>query len=336
MQIAVCVSPPACLIISLLPVILTHSDHFQSGQGHSFQFAPNVTSGMSRKVILGVLSVEQDEGLGARVRRSVGRSELRNLDPFLMLDEFKVGAPAGFPDHPHRGFETVTYMLSGSFRHEDFCGHKGTINAGDLQWMTAGRGVVHCEMPHGEHEGHGLQLWVNLAAKDKMVEPAYQELLDKDIPRSTKDGVTVKVIAGESYNGIKSPVYTRTPTLYLDFKLDPGASVSQPLPSGWTVFAYILSGQAIFGGSEGLPHHTLVLGAEGDRIDVENKGSETCHFVLIGGRPLNEPIVQHGPFVMNTEDQIQQAKADYFHERHGFEGARSWNSFVAEEDPITY
>ncbi|XP_067663838.1 pirin-like isoform X2 [Haliotis asinina] len=315
-----------CLFISFLLAIATHSDPFRAGQGHTFKFASNVTSGMSRKVILNVLSVEQDEGVGARVRRSVGRSELRNLDPFLMLDEFKVAAPAGFPDHPHRGFETVTYMLSGSFRHEDFCGHKGVINAGDLQWMTAGKGVVHCEMPHGKQEGHGLQLWVNLAAKDKMVEPAYQELLDKNIPRSSKDGVTVKVIAGESYNGIKSPVYTRTPTLYLDFKLDPGASVSQPLPSRWTVFAYVLSGHAIFGGSEGSPHHTLVLGGEGDRIDIENKGSETCHFVLIAGKPLNEPIVQHGPFVMTTQAEIRQAITDYQTGRNGFEKAASWSS----------
>ncbi|XP_064608862.1 pirin-like [Liolophura sinensis] len=283
---------------------------------------------MSRSVVQSVISVEQDEGVGARVRRSVGRSELRSLDPFLMLDEFRVTSPAGFPDHPHRGFETVTYMLKGSSRHEDFCGHKGTIKAGDLQWMTAGRGIVHCEMPHGAEEAHGLQLWVNLAQKDKMVKPVYQELLSKDIPVATKDGVTVKVIAGESF-GIKSPVYTRTPTLYLDFHMSPGSRMSQPIPSGWNAFVYMLSGTAHFGPSEsqseGLPHHTLVLG-DGQRLEVENKSSEKCHFVLIGGQPLNEPVVQHGPFVMNTQQEIQQAIADYQRAKNGFENAKSWES----------
>merc|ERR550532_1230595 len=142
---------------------------------------------MSRTVTKTVLSKWQDEGVGARVRRSVGRSELKNLDPFLMLDEFQGQAPAGFPDHPHRGFETVSYMIDGKFRHEDFCGHSGIINSGDIQWMTAGRGIVHCEMPYGDGVAHGLQLWVNLAKKDKMCEPAYQELLDKDIPKTKKD-----------------------------------------------------------------------------------------------------------------------------------------------------
>ncbi|XP_067848359.1 pirin isoform X2 [Heptranchias perlo] len=151
-----------------------------------------------RKIVQIVLAVEQSEGVGAQVRRSIGRWELKSLDPFLMLDEFKVSKPAGFPDHPHRGFETVTYMLNGSFDHEDFCGHKGTINRGDLQWMTAGRGVIHCEMPSSDHPGHGLQLWVNLKSSEKMVPPRYQELLSKTIPKPSKDGVTVAVISGEA------------------------------------------------------------------------------------------------------------------------------------------
>ncbi|XP_005953495.2 pirin, partial [Haplochromis burtoni] len=135
-----------------------------------------------RRVQKTVLSVEQEEGLGARVRRSIGRKELRNLDPFLMLDEFRVSKPAGFPDHPHRGFETVTYLLEGSIAHEDFCGHSGRLKSGDLQWMTAGRGVVHAEMPMSEEPVVGLQLWVNLSRQEKMVEPAYQELKGSDIP----------------------------------------------------------------------------------------------------------------------------------------------------------
>jgi hypothetical protein len=282
-------------------------------------------------VVKAVESVEQAEGKGARVRRSVGRRELQNLDPFLMLDEFCVAPPAGFPDHPHRGFETVTYMMEGATRHEDFCGHAGVINAGDLQWMTAGRGIVHCEMPVGPEAGRGLQLWVNLAAKDKLIAPAYQELLAKDIPAVDRDGVRVKVIAGESM-GVKSPVYTRTPTMYLDFVVQGGATLSQTIPPSWTSFLYVMSGRAMFGppGSqqEGLPHHTLVLSSEGNTIDVTNQGSEACHFVLIGGKPLNEPIVQHGPFVMNTEAEIKQAFSDFRNGRNGFEKADTWKSSV--------
>ncbi|XP_013411263.1 pirin isoform X2 [Lingula anatina] len=319
----------------LLPVIISQTVYSQLRIPSPFDlpraaFVSFVTSdnntggGMSRKVVQTVLSVEQDEGMGARVRRSVGRAELKNLDPFLLLDEFRVTAPAGFPDHPHRGFETVTYMLNGAFRHEDFCGHKGIINAGDLQWMTAGRGIVHCEMPHGDKEGHGLQLWVNLSKKDKMIKPAYQELLDKDIPKGEKDGVTAKVIAGEAL-GIKSPVYTRTPTLYIDFTMAPGSRLSQAVPRGWTAFVYTLSGEAYFGGTHGKPHHTLVLG-DGETLEVENKGKESCHFVLIGGMPIKEPVVQYGPFVMNTREEISQTMQDYQLGRNGFENAKKWAS----------
>ncbi|XP_017823967.1 pirin isoform X3 [Callithrix jacchus] len=186
--------------------------------------------GSSKKVTLSVLSREQSEGVGARVRRSIGRPELKNLDPFLLFDEFKGGRPGGFPDHPHRGFETVSYLLEGgSMAHEDFCGHTGKLNPGDLQWMTAGRGILHAEMPCSEEPAHGLQLWVNLRSSEKMVEPQYQELKSEQIPKPSKDGVTVAVISGEAL-GIKSKIYTRTPTLYLDFKLDPGAKHSQPIP----------------------------------------------------------------------------------------------------------
>ncbi|XP_060065272.1 pirin-like isoform X2 [Ylistrum balloti] len=301
------------------------------------QYCSVIPSMTAKTVVKTVLSVEQDEGVGARVRRSVGRVELRNLDPFLMLDEFKGQQPGGFPDHPHRGFETVTYILKGAVRHEDFCGHAGIINEGDLQWMTAGRGIVHCEMPWGDGVTHGLQLWVNLAAENKMMKPAYQELLDKDIPRTTKDGVTVKVIAGEAF-GIKSPVYTRTSTMYLDFKMDPGSKLVQPIPNEYTSFVYTIDGKGHFGGStqqmEISAHHTVVLSKEGNQLEVQNKGTEMLRFVLIGGKPLNEPIVQHGPFVMNTQEEIGQAMRDYQMQRNGFENAMTWNSFVVTEDPI--
>uniref|UniRef100_G1MFC9 Pirin n=1 Tax=Ailuropoda melanoleuca TaxID=9646 RepID=G1MFC9_AILME len=251
----------------------------------------------SKKVTLSVLSREQSEGVGARVRRSIGRPELKNLDPFLLFDEFKGGRPGGFPDHPHRGFETVSYLLEGgSMAHEDFCGHVGQMNPGDLQWMTAGRGILHAEMPCSEEPAHGLQLWVNLRSSEKMVEPQYQELKSEEIPKPSKDGVTVAVISGEAL-GIKSKIYTRTPTLYLDFKLDHGAKHSQPLPKGWTSFIYTISGNVYIGPDDAQqkiePHHTAVLG-EGDHVQVENKDPERSHFVLIAGEPLREPVVQHG------------------------------------------
>ncbi|CAI5965153.1 unnamed protein product [Closterium sp. NIES-65] len=280
-----------------------------------------------RKAVRKLLSREQAEGAGARVRRSIGRPELRQLDPFLMLDEFKAeNAAAGFPDHPHRGFETVSYLIQGSFVHEDFNGHKGQLHAGDVQWMTAGRGVVHSEMP-GEGPTHGLQLWVNLAAKDKMVPSAYQELKDADIPKASLNGVHVAVIAGTAL-GVSSPVVTRTPTSYLSFRLDPGAHLAQPLPTAWNAFIYTLSGSASIGERGTEPtgaHHTVVLGA-GDGVHVWNNGAEECRFVLIAGQPIGEAVVQYGPFVMNTEEEIQQALSDYRRGVNGFEKARTWRS----------
>ncbi|XP_071509962.1 pirin-like [Diadema antillarum] len=304
-----------------------HQFHFASGNVSSIT-AGTMAEERPRNIVKSVLSVEQAEGVGARVRRSVGRPELKNLDPFLMLDEFKVAAPAGFPDHPHRGFETVTYVLSGSALHEDFAGHTGVMYPGDLQWMTAGRGIVHCEMPNGDATGHGLQLWINLAKEFKMVEPEYQEHQAKDIPVAKRDGITVKVIAGESL-GLKAKVRTRTSTAYLDFTFEKGAHLKQPVTKGFTAFVYVLSGKALFGSGadkqEGSPHHTLVL-SDGDYLEIENKEAELCHFVLISGKPLKEPIVQYGPFVMNTEEEIQQAIFDYRNARNGFERARSWKS----------
>ncbi|XP_028836505.1 pirin isoform X5 [Denticeps clupeoides] len=229
----------------------------------------------ARRVAKLVLSVEQAEGVGARVRRSIGRKELRNLDPFLMLDEFKVCKPAGFPDHPHRGFETVTYLLGGVSAHEDFCGHSGKLEPGDLQWMTAGRGVVHAEMPVSDQPAYGLQLWVNLKKADKMVEPQYQELKSSQVPKPSKDGVTVAVISGEAL-GVKSKIYTRTPTLYLDFKLQSGAKHVQPVPAGWTSFLYTLNGTVHVGPDEDQQkieaHHTVVL-EDGNCVGVQNKES---------------------------------------------------------------
>ncbi|CAM0878042.1 unnamed protein product [Alopecurus aequalis] len=281
-----------------------------------------------RAVVKKLLSEAQSEGQGATVRRSIGRHELRNLDPFLMLDEFSVSKPAGFPDHPHRGFETVTYMLEGAFTHQDFSGHKGTIKTGDVQWMTAGRGIVHSEMPASDGVQKGLQLWINLAAKDKMIEPRYQELQSKDISQASKDGVDVRIIAGEAF-GVRSPVYTRTPTMYMDFTMHPGSQLHQPIPAGWNAFVYIIEGEGSFGRESATPataHHCLVLGADGDGLSVWNRSKAPLRFALAAGQPLKEPVVQQGPFVMNTRAEIQQAMEDYYYGRNGFEKATQWRS----------
>ncbi|XP_042498228.1 pirin-like protein isoform X2 [Macadamia integrifolia] len=291
--------------------------------------AAAVGDGISRprSVVKVVLAKPQHDGDGALVRRSIGRMELRSLDPFIMLDEFFVSAPAGFPDHPHRGFETVTYMLEGAFTHQDFSGHKGTIRAGDLQWMTAGRGIIHSEMPAETGTQRGLQLWINLSSKDKMIEPKYQEMRKEEIKTAEEDGVEVRVIAGEAM-GIQSPVYTRTPAMYLDFTLKPGAKWNQSIPESWNSIVYVIEGEGVFGTSNSSPtqaHHVLVLGP-GDGLSAWNKSSDPLRFALIGGQPLNEPIVQYGPFVMNTQTEIDQAIDDYRFCKNGFEKAKYWES----------
>jgi len=243
-----------------------------------------------------------------------------------MLDEFAGNGAesAGFPDHPHRGFETVSYLLEGHFIHEDFTGRKGFLYPGDLQWMTAGRGIMHSEMP-GNEPTRGLQLWVNLKSTDKMVEPEYQELVSNDIPIAEKNGVKVKVIAGESF-GVKSEVRTRTPTYYLDFELAENSEETvQEVPEGWTTFVYVLEGKVDFSGKTVKAHHTAVFGG-GDCINFSNADTGTSRFVMISGEPIGEPIVQHGPFVMNTEEEIEQAITDYQRGQNGFEKVRTWRS----------
>ncbi|CAN0241511.1 unnamed protein product [Ectocarpus sp. 12 AP-2014] len=287
----------------------------------------------SRSVDQVILSREQAEGQGARVRRSIGSFALRNFDPFLLLDEFDVATTAGFPDHPHRGFETVTYMLKGIMEHEDFCGHRGKIGPGSLQWMTAVSklGVRSFSGLLSFYRGHGLQLWVNLKSGDKMVPPAYQELNADEVPRATKDGVTAIVIAGEAL-GISSPVQTRTPTHYIHFKMEPGSELKQPIPTNMNGFLYILEGKAAVGsGGEEKDqiqaHNTVTLTKGGSGVLVKTFDSP-ADFVLVCGEPTNEPVVQHGPFVMNTRQEIQEAMLDYQSGSNGFENASKWYSEI--------
>ncbi|CAD5120292.1 DgyrCDS8867 [Dimorphilus gyrociliatus] len=283
-----------------------------------------------RKVIDEIYGKETKEGVGAAVRRSIGGGKYSEFDPFLLLDDFTVSPPAGFPDHPHRGFETVTYMLSGRFRHQDFLGNSGVIGTGDIQWMTAGRGVVHCEMPDGENGGRGLQLWVNLSRNQKLCDSEYQDISHKDLPIAEKDGVQVRIIAGESMN-VKSKIITKTPTVYLDFTLKPGSKFEQATFKGWSTFAYILDGIISFGGDgeeKDVSRHNTAIFSDGDSVRFINKGSETARFVFISGKPIGEPVCRRGPFVMTTQEEIEQALSDFKNGVNGFENAREWKSKV--------
>ena len=295
-----------------------------------------------------VESREQGEGRGARVRRSIGGHQIRNFDPFLLLDEFNVQAPGGFPDHPHRGFETVTYMFpdtEGVFLHEDFAGHAGTIAGGDVQWMTAGKGILHAEMPGNDKFSHGLQLWVNLAAKDKMCEPAYQELPAKDIPKVEKDGIHAAIIAGEAL-GTKSKIYTRTPVHYIHYTLQPNKVLKHKLDPSWNALVYTISGEGFIGplaeqkrDADKFQAHYSVAMARSSTVKEHDKGEtsdglviasgdKAFSFVIVAGKPTHEPVVQHGPFVMNTMQEIQQAFHDFQLNRNGFEKASQWRSKI--------
>lgn len=277
----------------------------------------------SRTIRHTVAAVRTVEGGGFVVHRPFPTRMLMDFDPFLLLDEmgpvdYAPGEARGAPDHPHRGFETVTYMLEGSFAHKDSAGHRGVLRPGDVQWMTAGAGVVHSEMPDPEFARsggrvHGLQLWVNLPRRDKMIAPRYQEIASQEIPTAaTSDGkVRVKVIAGAAL-GVEAVIQTRTPIIYQHFSLEPGASIVQPVPPAYRVFAYPLSGTGRYGRqqTEIGAQRMVVFSDDGDAVTL-SAGTDPLEVLLIGGAPLNEPIVRHGPFVMNTEDEIRQAIVDY-------------------------
>jgi len=279
-----------------------------------------------------VEGVEHLEGEGFLVHRPFPSHDLSHIDPFLLLDEMgpmdlAPGEAKGAPDHPHRGFETVTYMLEGRFRHKDSHGHSGKIDPGDVQWMTAGAGVVHSEMPEEEFalkggRMHGSQLWVNLPRSDKMIPPHYQEVPASKIPEGrTEDGrVTVRVIAGESL-GAHAVIETRTPIMYLHFTLQPGARFEQPVPDGYNVFAYVIEGEGRFGPDGRLAQRgqLALFFQDGSAITMQaaEKGHGPLGLFLIGGRPLNEPVARYGPFVMNTAQELQQAFDDYRNGRMG-------------------
>jgi len=257
------------------------------------------------------------DGAGVKLTRVLTQHLQRRLDPFLMLDAFGTDNPqdyiAGFPDHPHRGFETVTYMIAGRMRHRDSAGHEGLLQNGGVQWMTAGRGVVHSELPEQE-EGRmeGFQLWLNLPARDKMRAPWYRDFQASDIPEvTTAEGVKVRVIAGESH-GVKGAMQREvTEPLYLDLELPAGAAFSQPLPADNNAFVYVFRGALEIEGTEVPVQRMAILKNRADADRVVLRAKEATRALVIAGKPLGEPIAQYGPFVMNHQAEIVKAIQDY-------------------------
>jgi|UniRef100_K3WDA5 redox-sensitive bicupin YhaK (pirin superfamily) len=289
----------------------------------------------ARQIAFKFVAQEQGEGAGATVRRSIGTHKLRNLDPFLMLDEFNVGLPGGFPDHPHRGFETVTYVLpssKGHMCHEDFLGNKGELRAGDLQWMTPGKGIMHAEMPASTDKSHGLQLWINLPKAKKIMEPRYQEIKREQVPHvfNEKKDVEAIVFAGEVF-GTKGPIETEAPVTYIHFILKPNAQLDYPVPAGHNTFVYMLNGSGMCSGEEIQAHEAIVMEMEGEGVQLVAAESEGLEVIIMSGLPLEEPVVQYGPFVMTTPEEIRQTFEDYQMSKNGFENSDTWRSEIGKK-----
>jgi redox-sensitive bicupin YhaK (pirin superfamily) len=271
-----------------------------------------------------VPAIETLEGAGFLVHRPFPTSDLEYVDPFLLLDEMgpselAPGEAKGAPDHPHRGFETVTYLLSGSMEHKDSRGNRGKLTPGDVQWMTAGSGVVHSEMPAASFAKtggrmHGFQLWVNLPARDKMMAPRYQEIPANRIPigRSADGKVSVRIIAGKSL-GAEAVIETRTPIVYLDAELKPGATFVQSVPKEFNAFAYVVEGRGVFGSEKraARSHDLVRFRNDGDELSLEADANTKLRALLIAGAPLHEPVARYGPFVMNTRQELIQAFEDF-------------------------
>jgi redox-sensitive bicupin YhaK (pirin superfamily) len=288
------------------------------------QTMTTATKPVGRTLQAVIESIAASDGAGVKLRRSLGSQRHLRFDPFLMLDEFFSDDPddylAGFPAHPHRGFETVTYMLDGHMRHEDSFGNRGDLGPGDVQWMTAARGIIHSEMPQqSEGRMRGFQLWINLPAREKMKPAAYRDIPAREIPSVTfANGATVRVIAGEladeSGTTVRGPIAgLSTAPLYFDLRLPAGAALTVPTPVGHNAFLYVYDGDAVVGdGTEArpLPHRAAGLLTPGAAVHV-GAGTEGARALLLAGQPIGEPVVQYGPFVMNTPEEIEQAVRDY-------------------------
>ncbi|HRY46330.1 MAG TPA: pirin family protein [Thermoanaerobaculia bacterium] len=263
-----------------------------------------------------VAGTATSDGAGVKLTRLLSQPLQRRLDPFLMLDAFGSDDPddyiAGFPDHPHRGFETVTYMIAGRMKHQDSAGHEGLLENGGVQWMTAGRGVVHSEIPQQE-EGvmEGFQLWLNLPGRDKMQAPWYRDFGAADLPRFALGGVTATVIGGESHGIAGAVTREATEPLVLDLRFEPGSRFEQPLASGHNAFVVVYRGSVTVGGKVLGPGRLAILENDPAADGVILEAAVASKALLVAGRPLGEPIAQYGPFVMNTEEEIYQAVSDY-------------------------
>jgi redox-sensitive bicupin YhaK (pirin superfamily) len=260
------------------------------------------------------------DGAGVELTRMIGQPQLMDLDPFLLLDAFRSDNPddyiAGFPAHPHRGFETVTYLLNGRMRHRDNAGNEGVIEPGGIQWMTAGRGIVHSEMPE-QQDGmlSGFQLWINLPAEHKMTAPNYQEHDSTEIPVETRDTTQIRVVSGKTSAGTIVPIsQPLTDPLYLDVSLAPGAEFEEPVAAQHNAFIQVIDGVITLQKSDqsriDLKRDQLAVLSKGDSVVVRN-GDQNSRFLLVAGKPLNEPVARGGPFVMNTESELRQAFSDY-------------------------
>lgn len=263
------------------------------------------------------------EGAGVQLSRVIGTPQFNMLDPFLLFDAFSSDQPqdyiAGFPPHPHRGFETVTYMLAGKMRHQDSAGHEGTIEAGGVQWMTAGKGIIHSEMPE-QQDGllAGFQLWVNLPKSHKMIEPAYQEKNGNEIAVESRDGLKIRVIAGQTQNGTTGIINnTFVEPIYWDIQQQPDALFVESITAGHNGFVYVYEGEIKLsaGANQRVSKGQVAVLTDGDSIEI--RALNGAKYLLIAGRPLDEPIARGGPFVMNTREEINQAIADYQMGRFG-------------------
>ncbi len=273
----------------------------------------------TRQIVETINSQPTMEGAGVHLRRGFGFHNPERFDPFLLFDDFRSDTPEeylkGFPWHPHRGIETITYVLKGDVEHGDSLGNKGIISSGDVQWMTAGSGIVHQEMPKGDSGGsmHGFQLWLNLAADEKMCAPRYRDVLSSSIPQIDRaDGVTIKVICGK-VDGTEGPVSgISTNPQYLDIDLPPDSSFTFPTETDHTVIAYVIDGEARFteNSQELLPNRTVILFGEGDHVVVQSE-KNGVRFLLFSGKPLQEPIAWQGPIVMNSQEELDLAFKEY-------------------------
>ena len=280
----------------------------------------DISTSVTRKLRKLITGIPATDGAGVKLVRVIGQPALQELDPFLLLDAFRSDNPddyiAGFPSHPHRGFETVTYLLDGRMRHKDNAGNEGVIEPGGIQWMTAGKGIIHSEMPEQE-DGRleGFQLWINLPASHKMAQPAYQEYTVDNIPLETRPGTSIRVITGETSQGTVGPVtQPLTEPLYLDVSLEANTAFAESIPGQHNAFVYVIQGSVRLENEQGektsVTRDQLAILSQGTAIELESQ-EEPARFLLIAGKPIGEPIARSGPFVMNSQAELQQAYRDY-------------------------